>query len=209
MDSPDFPIEFLNQNYQSAVFTSSVWPLMCPGLIVTTENAFAGDKMYGTHLYWIDNGNFEPPSGRPSIIFGPRQTMWKCDYSGFLNCLVVVDEAGCCYLSALPNFRRRWSVLKAISKCKLFSMKAQKVHIESTPDQKQADDLQEKTLKTLHPDVRLAEEEKLKHRKKLRNLGVKIYFKDDVNNTKNSMMKGSVNSGALNNACDFEMVSME
>ena len=114
MDSPDFPIEFLNQNYQSAVFTSSVWPLMCPGLIVTTENAFAGDKMYGTHLYWIDNGNFEPPSGRPSIIFGPRQTMWKCDYSGFLNCLVVVDEAGCCYLSALPNFRRRWSVLKAI-----------------------------------------------------------------------------------------------
>ena len=88
-------------------------------------------------------------------------------------------------------------------------MKAQKVHIESTPDQKQADDLQEKTLKTLHPDVRLAEEEKLKHRKKLRNLGAKIYFKDDVNNTKNSMMKGSVNSGALNNACDFEMVSME
>ena len=88
-------------------------------------------------------------------------------------------------------------------------MKAEKVHIESTQDQKQADDLHEKTLKTLHPDVRLAEEEKLKHRKKLRNLGAKIYFKDDVNNTKNSMMKGSVNSGALNNACDFEMVSME
>lgn len=109
--NPDIPVEHLNHNFHSGVFTSMVWPFSFPGVITSTEEAFVGRKIYGSQAYWLDNGNFD---GRASLIFGSEDTIWKIDYSGWSNCLVSIDDSGGCYLACLPSFRRKWSVLKSI-----------------------------------------------------------------------------------------------